>query len=60
MVEKIKVYKNGGCAFMDRCGIGWRVFARSPAGAVLDKVRTDDKRMAREYYRAFCQLAKNA
>ena len=62
MKAKYKAFKNGAYAAMDdyvtHAGTWYECSARSPSGYLLDRMRCDDYRMALEYYRAFCKLAK--
>lgn len=60
MKPKIKLYKSGAYATMDKSGMWYEVLARNPAGEVIDKIRCDDYRDALDYYRAFSALAKVA
>ena len=57
---KLKLYKNGALATMERTGALYTVLARAPSGTVLDKNRCDTYPQALEYFRAFCALAKAA
>lgn len=57
---KIKTYKNGYATWdvvMPSGMIEVRVRCNN---GFTDRIRCDDRRMAREYWRAFCLIAKNA
>ena len=58
MKPKIKLFKSGAYATMEKSGIWYEVLARSPSGQILDKIRCDDYRDALDYYRIFSALAK--
>lgn len=62
MITRCKVYQNGAAVIMEKLPVSgmYSLSARAPSGAMLDKIRCDDYRMAREYWRAFCQLARKA
>ena len=55
---KLQLFKNGALVTMERVGGMYVVLCRDPAGRVHDKVRCDDYRMALEYRRVFCSVAK--
>lgn len=57
---KIKEFKNGACVISERNPINGMttVIARDSSGNVLDKIRCDTASGAREYFRAFCKLAR--
>lgn len=62
MTEKIKEFPSGASVYMSEPSfptgmIG--VVLRSPDGEVYDKVRCDTRKGAKEYFRAFCEIAKN-
>lgn len=58
---KIKEFKNGAYAAMhDPCGAYIMVKAYNARGECIDKILCDSKRVAAEYFRAFCKLAKNS
>lgn len=57
---KIKTFKNG-CATMERLfPSGMYLVKVNCTNGYVDKVRCDDYAMAREYWRAFCIIAKRA
>jgi hypothetical protein len=62
MKPKIKIFKNEACVTMERIALTGRyvILARDPIGNVLDKVRCANYRLAMEYWRALCKLAKAA
>ncbi len=58
---KIKEYKSGARVTFEKTfpsGM-YIVLLRNPQGDVHDKIKCDDYDNAREYYRAFCAIAKN-
>jgi len=61
MKTKSKLFKNGALAYMEKLfpsGL-YLVYVRNSAGEIIDKTRVDDYRMAMDYYKAFCLVAKN-
>ena len=63
MTTKIKTYKNGACVTFEspraRSDAPHIVMCRAPNGEVHDKTRCDDLHDARDYFDAFCKIAKN-
>jgi hypothetical protein len=62
MIVKVETYRNGWTVTMDKAfpqGM-YTVLVRNAAGNVHDRIRCDDYRAARDYYRAFNAIAKNA
>ena len=58
---KIKEYKNGAYASLDDSGRAYiMVKAYNARGECIDKILCDSRRVAGEYFRAFCKLAKNS
>jgi len=57
---KIKEFKNGAYASFEKCGVWYVAQARDSGGNLIDKMRCDTYRGGMEYYRAFCNLAKQA
>ena len=58
----IKTFKNGWTLVQEKTfpsGL-FAVLLRNSAGEIVDKVRCDDSRMAREYASAFGKIAKAA
>ena len=55
---KVKVYKNGNSASIEKNGC-WHIVKCRIGTELHDRVMVDDARMARDYYRAFCAIAKN-
>lgn len=59
---KIKEYKNGASVIYDD---SWNangiitVLLRKPNGDLEDKIKAYEKRTAKEYFKAFCAIAKN-
>lgn len=60
MKTKTKLFKSGAFAMLEKAGAWYITLARDSAGNLLDRMRCDDYRSAREYYRAFQNLAKNS
>lgn len=57
---KIKTYKNA-YATLERVASNdtpWITAVKENNGDVIDRIRCDSFRMAREYYAAFCKVAK--
>ena len=62
MIAKVETHRSGWSVVMDQSiprGM-YTVIVRNAAGGVHDKIRTDTYRSAREYYRAFNAIARNA
>ena len=57
---KIKVYDNAEVTFEKLLPSGMYLVQLRINGEVSDKVRCDDYKMALEYRRAFCSIAKGA
>lgn len=57
---KIKLFKNGAMACIEKSGALYVTYCRNPSGDMIDKMCCDDYRMALEYCRAFQALAKNS
>jgi hypothetical protein len=60
-MPKLKFFPNGAWTFIDApsfAGGMYHVKAYDPAGNVIDSIRCDTYRSAREYLRAFNALAK--
>lgn len=55
---KIKEYPNGAWTTLDTGCLYPETKLYSPSGQLLDKMRCDTKTMAREYFKAFCKIAK--
>ena len=55
-----KEFKTGWSVSFDRIGSWYHTIVRNARGDIHDKMRCDDYRTAREYYRAFCGIARNA
>jgi hypothetical protein len=62
MKPKTKTYANGWTVFAEKGAYAgmYTVQIRTAAGAVHDRVRCDDYRMAMDYYKIFCNIARNA
>lgn len=60
MKTKIKVFKNGASAMLEKCGMWYVTNVRAPNGEMIDKMRCDDYQSACEYYRAFQAIARNS
>lgn len=59
MRPTINSYKNGDVVMERLFPSGmWLVQLRNNAGELVDKIRCDDYRMAKEYKRAFAAIAK--
>lgn len=55
-------YKNGASVFMDDPAFPSglvTVICRYPNGEIYDKIRCENKAMAKDYYKSFCRIAKN-
>ncbi len=60
---KIKEFENGTRVIMGEPSISSgmvEVICLGKNGQVIDKIKCDTRRMAREYFRAFEKIAKNA
>jgi hypothetical protein len=57
-IMKVKVYKNGNSASIEKNGC-WHVVKCRIGTELYDRVMVDDARMARDYFKAFCAIAKN-
>lgn len=57
---KIKTYRNGWTAMMEKAGYLYVVIVRNARGDIHDKIRCDDYRAAMGYWRAFNSIAKAA
>ena len=57
---RIKEFKNGWTASLDKAGSMYVAIVRNARGDIHDKMRCDDYRDACDYYRAFSAIAKNA
>ena len=57
---RVKIYKNGWSASLDKAGPLYVAMVRNARGDVHDKMRCDDYRDACDYYRAFSAIAKAA
>ncbi len=56
-----KEYSNGWSVYFDKLRNGWyETYVRDASGEMYDKMRCDTYAGAREYYRAFRAIAKNA
>lgn len=55
---KVKVYDNGNSASIEKNGC-WHVVKCYIGTELHDKIMVDDYKMAREYYKCFCAIAKN-
>jgi hypothetical protein len=55
---KIKLFKSGSYATMEKSGAWYLLLVRNASGNIVDKTKCDDYRMALDYYRAFCAIAK--
>lgn len=55
----LKNYRNGH-ATIERMPSGMYLVQCYVGTELRDKVRCDDYRMARDYFRAFCAIARNA
>jgi len=60
MKTKITIYPSGASAMLEKAGGWYHAIARSATGAVLDRIRLEDYRMAMDYYRAFKALARRS
>jgi hypothetical protein len=62
MLPKIKLYANGWSAHAEKGSYAgmYTVLIRTAKGDIHDRVRCDDYRMAMEYYKTFCNIARNA
>ena len=60
MNAKCQTYRNGWCVIMDKERVLYSVIVRNSTGDIHDKVRCDDYRNARDYYRAFKAIARAA
>ena len=61
MKNKRKDYKSGSSVTMEKLfpsGM-YLIELRTPKGELHDKIRVDDYRMALDYWRSFCAIAKN-
>jgi len=59
---KIKDFKNGASVIQDDPSTPSGmilVYVRNPQGEIHDKIRCENRTMAREYFNAFCAIAKN-
>jgi hypothetical protein len=55
---QIKAFKNGYATFDKHILSGYYIVKCYKGDTLHDKIMCDDYRMAREYWRAFCKLAK--
>jgi len=62
MKPKIKLYANGWTVYAEKGAYAgmYTVQIRTATGAVHDRVRCDDYRMSMDYYKIFCNIARNA
>jgi hypothetical protein len=62
MKPKLKSYANGWTVYAEKGAYAgmYAVLIRTAAGEVYDRVRCDDYRMAMDYYKTFCNTARNA
>jgi len=59
--DKIKMYKSGASVIQDVPAYNGMITVKlyAPDDSLLDKVRVDTRSAARDYFRAFCAIAKN-
>ena len=60
MTDTCKIFKGGAAVLTSRdfpAGM-YSVTLRGPAGELVDRVRCDDYRASREYFRAFSAIAR--
>jgi hypothetical protein len=57
--HRLKEYDSGAYVYQDNTGQLIVVKVYSPAGQLVDKIRTDSRAIAREYFSAFSKIAKN-
>jgi len=57
---QIKTYPNGYATFERLFPSGFYLVQCYVGSEMHDKIRCDDYRTAREYFRAFCAIARNA
>jgi hypothetical protein len=57
---KVKEFKNGAYTIFEKYDYWYFVRVYDSCGNLLDKMRCDDYRMARDYLRVFNAIAKNS
>ena len=60
MNPKLNIYPNGSVSMEQLFPSGMYLVQGYKGTELFDKVRCDDKKMAMDYFRSFCKIAKNA
>jgi hypothetical protein len=53
---KMQTFSNGAVALLQPTNIGWLTLLRKPNGDTYDRITCDDRRLAADYYKAFCKI----